>query len=501
MKKRLMLLIISLGLVLTIYGVSQTSRLKVSLIGGVASDHTYTILKQANDKSTKIDSTATTVSRLTGAGSYEIRVTQGNLNAFGVVKTRGFFQTTSISLNLRPERARQFVGDNPGVCMGLVGGILLSGDCSSDALTQPMNRHVPATADTPTYIEPYSAVTGYIEGSATTKLGQVTLFRGRLEDTPTHTAYLNLSPTQTTTAINGSVLTGLDANVDYLLAPYKDGFIAYDTAFANIYYYASLAATPVKITISGPADKTLLASTLSTSSTGDIAIAYVDAPSESTSAVKTRPTSEVIVYSGSLVNRYRVNEHFSGIGFCGVAKLCTLNSASGALEVRDIAKQFKQLFAIHRVTGITGQGSSFVAFQDKAILSFDADTAMGFSAYQYSGYGSCGFQNAETGYLLCLTDSNQKRLGLYLNLSAPNTDSIDKKIAQLKQKTSDLTAVSIVGKVIFITPTGELAYDTTTHSYLPDPTIQRLTAARILADLDAVGIDRNVYAVNITTPD
>ena len=500
MKKRLILLTIGLGLVLAVYRVSQTSQLKVSIIGGSASNYNYTILKQANDKSSKIDSTATTVSRLTGAGSYEIRVTQGNLNAFGVVKTRGFFQTTSISLNLHPERARQFVGDNPGVCMGLIGGVLLSGDCSSGALTQPMNRHVPATADTPTYIEPYSAVTGYIEGSATTKLGQVTLFRGQLRDTLTHTAYLNLSPTQTTTASNRVVLNALNTNVNYLLAPYKDGFIAYDTAFDNIYYYASLAATPVKITISGPADKTLLASALSTSSTGDIAIAYVNAPSENTSAVKTRPTSEVVVYNGSLVNHYHVNEHFSGIGFCGIAKLCTLNSASGVLEVRDIAKQLKQLFAIHLVTSIAGQGSSFVAFQDKAMLSFDADTAMGFSAYQYSGYGSCGFQNAENGYLLCLTDSSQKRLGLYLNLSAPNTDSIDKKIAQLKQKTSDVTAISIVGKVIFITPNGELVYDTATHSYLPDPTIQRRTTARIMGDLDAIGIDRTVYAVNITSP-
>ena len=501
MKNRLILLAFALGLGLAFYRLSQTSHLQITVTGGEGASYTYAILNQSNDKSSSVAKGSNSLSTLTSVGSYEIRITQNNLSSLAVVNTKGFFQTTSVNLKLQPQRARQFVGDNPGNCMGFIGGIMLSSDCSGDAATGYMNLHVPATPDTPTYIEPYTAVNGNIEGSATTKLGQVTLFKSASTYTPLHAAFLNLSLTQLPTPDNSATLADLDPSSNYSLVPYKDGFIAYDTAFSHLYYYSSIHAAAETITVATPSDNTLLASSLSTSSNGDFAIAYVEAPSDSADTAKTKPTTEVVFYHNGQVQHFRINEHLSGVSFCGATKLCTLNSANSALEVRDASNGFKQLFSIHHVTSISGQGPSFLASQDNGLFSLNADAATGSTVYSYGSYKPCDFQDTEGGHLLCVTDTSDKRLGLFLSQTAPDSNSIDKKIAALKTKTDDLTFVSIVGNNIFITPTGTDIYDAATKSYIPDPVIQAKTKARILGDIDSLGIDRKVFTVNITTPD
>ena len=133
-------------------------------------------------------------------------------------------------------------------------------------------------------------------------------------------------------------------------------------------------------------------------------------------------------------------------------------------------------------------------------MSFNPDLLKGFAEYSYGDSHFCGMQKIDTSkYVLC-SNAGSETAALLVDRNTANTDSIDKKIQQLK-KISFIDNVSIYGKYIFISPNlGPLVYDNSIKGYNYDPASKRSVSSKINEEIDKIGIDRKAYSI-INTAD
>jgi len=460
---------------------------------------TYNILNQSNGKSNEVKTTKSSISKSVKKSNYEILVTQGEKSAWTTVKSGGFFKKTRLSVELKPEKNRQFVGYNPSYCMNYIGQVLTSYTC--DDSFSNIKIHVPATANQATYTMNVSTnVQGNVRGIINTQLGPVALVRFFLADSDAsaYAAYVlgaGLLPAQTAT------LSGLNPDKVYDIQPYKNGFLAYSDDFSDVKYYASLTTSPESVSIEKPGNTNIKPYLLRTMGDSVVLASSDKAEFEARSDPKAigKVNSVIAVHKDGKTKQFSFNRQFVSAEACGNNKLCLLNTANNdkmQLFVYDIGDDTpKQLFVLNNITSIQNTDVGLLALSDTRILNLDVDNKTGFVEYSFGDRKFCGLQKDVGGYLLCQTNTKGVNAVLRIDQTSNNSDSIDKKVAGL-EKMSEVKNVSVYGQFLFISPDlGELVYDNSLGFFNYDPSVKQSVNDKISHQIDVLGVDRNTYHI------
>jgi hypothetical protein len=454
----------------------------------------YRLQKQGGNQPSNGNSSSNRITKLVNRGSYEVLVTQGDKSAFSIVKVRAFFTKTKISAQLEQEKALQFVGNNPSPCVFYT-DTLYSYDCNGSF--NEITRHVPATGDTPTYTDTVNTGQGGdIEGIINTINGRVALISYVEADDPqnAHVAYQlnNFTPASATP------LKDLSPDKAYLIKPYLQGFIAYADDYSEIYYYQSISSAPQQITVPKPQNKSLRPYALDVYG-NSILVAYSDIKAEDVSdevdSTLDKSTTTFVVWDGTVSKEQKVDYTSQQTKLCG-QNICALNQ--GTLHVLERGKA-KELFKLEGVEYIENSGNSFIVARKHEVINLDTAKKDGFIEVSLGDYKNCGITpDSENSYILCLINNKNKKVALRIDQSAPNRDSIDKKIEQL-QNQKYVSDISINGRYIFISPNaGDLSYQTQTNSYGYDPATLKKATDEINSEVSKLNIDPNTYSVNLT---
>jgi len=439
-KKILVGLLIFIALI-ALFWISGHSRLELVLPDQAG------LTAQLTDASnhTKNSQLRGTVSRIVGRGQYRLTVKNSNASYVEVINTAGFLRKTSVTAKLTVENDRTFVGDNPAACMYYMRQILLSSVCQ-DIYSQ-LTMHVPATSTVPTYVR---KVGGVIDGSVEAFLTQKSLLVLRASN---GTGHLRYTIGNNFSLNDGHLLTELSRDKTYTFQAYKDGWVAYDDAFSEVWKYDNSLSHATKVIINHPKNSSFRPVALGTS-TNSLMVAYGNGAGQTKPSgydtASTEPTTKktkTIIVDGS--SEYSFNMSVSSFTPCGNQKLCLLSGST--LSVYNLASgKPKLLFKMNDVQQIMGSQPLLVVTKD-GVQSLDADKQAGFTSYSFGEYNYCGIKPADGGYLLCVRNFKGRSSALYVNQSSSNTDSIDKKMLDLLKKDGVKDAI-IYGSSIFVSP-------------------------------------------------
>ncbi|MDB5186366.1 MAG: hypothetical protein JWL85_889 [Candidatus Saccharibacteria bacterium] len=453
----------------------------------------YSFLNQDKQKTTTASSSGP-IKKLLKKGDYEVTVTRGDHSYFSVVKVGGFFQKTTVSAKLSPEKARKFVGDNPYPCMYYSGKLLLSLGCGDNVGNAQL--HISASADQPAYtLSGLEGVEGTSEGYTKTTEGNLLLVRTpdpHEDESGPHVVYVlstDLKPLRQT------ALVGLNPDKTYTIQPYKEGFVVYNIdTFDQILYYKNTTSNPETINVSRPQDDSLRTHTLSVSKDA-IMLALTQGeidPHEENAIV----TGQLLVYREGQTKSFRTERTYQSLELCGNNLLCGYGNKQ--LDVYDIAgEQQKLLYTVKDVESIKIMGNTLLLVKSDKLVGFNPEKREGSIQYSYGDYKFSAITVDPDGYTLSLSTPKDKLVALRINPAADNTDSIDKKIAEL-QKADKVVDVSIYDKFIYITPdVGDAVYNEQTRIFGTDPSRTKAANNAINQTIDKIGIPRNSYNIQI----
>lgn len=493
-KRRWILLVIGIVLLGLLWMVSQYGFVSIEITSGATSlgPITYQLHNQANASISSFSTQATRVTRLVPKGAYELVISQNNTNSFVMVATEGFLQKTTVAARLQPQIGFQFVGYNPEGCMYYLAGTLHSYGCTG-ATTQTI--HVAASANAPTYnLSNSDGLFGAIQNVIDTSEGKLALFQPYGGTSGPYRIYV-LKPNQA--ASDGVALPDLNTSKNYLLAPYKDGFIAYSTDFTDIKYYATHTARPEAVAPSRPAAGNQKPLVLSTTQNAIVAVYSDKADFEERSdpSAVGKVTEEVIVSSAGATEHLTLHKQYKSVNLCDTDTLCAVDVVSKNMDVYDISGSPKLLYAVSGVKSATPFGKNLLLVRDDGIISFDAASRSGATMYRFNNYTYCGLQVEANDFLVCVTDPQQRNAVLRFETDTTNRDNIDQKIVQL-EKVTEVKTVSVYGKYIYISANlGDTAYNPVTNTYDYDPDVRRSVSATINQAIDRIGIDRHTYTI------
>lgn len=506
-RTRLILLAVLAIIILVLVWCFTHSFVEITVNNSVNGDLNYRLLDQSNLRTAETTSSSKTIKKLVRRGSHEVLVRQGETSYFAVVKSNGFLSTSRVSAELSVEKARSFIGNNPGSCMYIVAGVLLSQACGDSV--DRLQTHVPATASLPTFTKkaatPFS---GFVEGVANTSEGSIILIKSpdvdEDEGAP-HTAYL-LNAIGATT--NGVALADLEENKVYNLVNYKDGFIVYAPDSSRAYYYTSRAAAPSIISLNQPKTTGLKLNSLNTkdetivmaysndtrrelSNTSDpegeeIHSETVDAPSK----IK----SEVVLQNDGQAKHFVFETEPARIRYCAENKICTLDE--GVLGIYDVSSDKQKLeFRVTGVTSIENSPSGLLVVREEGVMRLDLDKHQGMIEYTLGDYRYCGIRPEGTTYIVCVANNDNLRSAILVNPNQNDTDNIDKKIQELA-KLGEIKELSIYGNFIYVSPElGDLKYIEASGGFGYDPALISSANTKINQEIERLGIDRNKYTV------
>lgn len=502
-----------LGLLLIIIALTSVGKTTITIetTGGSNQDYTYEILDQSNQEVDKIVTKDATLKKKVSSGSYEVTVTQNDRSFFAVINTEKDVNTT-LKAPLKTERLRSFVGINPGNCVDLLQGhVLISHGCGEN-LIQLQTLHIPGTASSPTYISRFQTPSlGKFESNTITKEGDLALFGlaapGRTEDEGSpdynHTIYTyQTGPGGTIQTKASAALTDLKQDRGYTIEQYKDGFIAFDSAFESIWYYPSMRAKPTQINLEGAKAKGVFKDGISVNNSGEIAAVYsprIESSEEGGYTEEAGTETEVVIYRDGRSIHRTYTDQYAQIKLCGQNRICMVNNTQKTMEIRDTASG-NIVFTLPEVSAFVGYDKGVIAVKEKSVVSLDTTTLQGFTEYTFGDNNFCGIKQADNGYVLCITNTRNKRQALYIDQTKEdNTGAIDAKINVLNGEPI-IHDLNIYGQYLFVTPVGNLVYDTASNSYLPDPSGTAKVNESVNAVLDKAGIDRKLFQITIYPP-
>jgi hypothetical protein len=464
--------------------------IQITTTGAAAGNIDYrlsTLGKTPKDSSFASEGSKT--SRIIGSGEYSLTLSQDNKNYFSVIKAGHWLSHTKVAASLKPEKQRVYVGDKPLNCMFFT-NVLYSLDCGNPFSS--IVRHVPADSTLPTYIETpkVQGIEGVVEGMTKTNEGNLILVHpGDVEGPGGHIIYqvdASLNPTK---KVN---LKGLDSNIDYSIANFRQGFLIYSTDLSQVFYYGTVSSTPQKMPVTRPSDKSLKPISLMVNQE-HISTAYSQTPSDLSGNQSVK--NEVIDFNSGVSKKLDFRgPPLTKAVWCAADRVCVL---SGKLMLIYSMASGQQVFSLGSMQDIAMIGDKLLLADDKKILQLDAHNLSGVVDYSYGGYSFCGLQGVDTSrYMLCLQSDN-KKVAIMINRDADDKDSLDKKIQQLS-KLQEVSTVSVYGHFIHISPDlGALVYNPAQSGYTPDPAKQKMSQAKINAEIDKLGIDKSVYIINI----
>lgn len=474
---------------------------------------TYEFINQKTGDATVVEAKSGSLKKMVARGDYEVVARQGETSYYALTRTGLFLSTTTVEGQLQPEKARSFVGNNPGSCMNYARQLLLSYNC--DAGAGSLKIHMPATSATPTTAQPVPGAPGDVPIGGTIEVnGKTMILMNQIsgqEGSKGSSVLYELA--QDLTLANPVALAGIavDEEKSYTIQPYKNGFILYDDKMESILYYDSLAAQPEEIKIEAPEDEELEAFEVTTQ--GDrLAVIYSqtsgnESPDEdqeravnSEETVTTKGKTIFQVYQAGKVKSFTFKGGYTSARLCGEKYICLINGP--VLTVHDISggKQ-KQLFRVNDAADTLDDGGTLVVFREKDVVGLDMESRTGQIQYSFGSYIPCETTGVEEGgYIVCVTDPKNTRSSLYVDTRQPNTGSIDKKVLSLLEAPF-ISAVSAYKSYVYIVPElGSSIYSPETNTYGPDPEVKQKASADINKIVGDLGIDRSTYNIINTQP-
>lgn len=488
MKSRLVYFGISFILLFLAYKLYGSSYIEISVSGQTGTDHTYTLINQASHKKTMVNNAPGHLKMRVPKASYDVLVQNSSASYFSVIKTGAFLKTTRVDAKLQPEKKRLFVGNNPLPCMNYLKNYLISYDCGD--YFNSINIHVPATATIPTYVLKNTNLAGrFFDGIVRTPTGTVALIRnfvGEGTDEGSGKNYYSVYRLDNQLKIlNSRSLTNLNPAKLYSMRAYGNGFILYDSAFEDISAYSSWKSKPATVSSDGPKEKDVQPASLAVTGS-DILKLY--------SSRGKKLVSEIVALRNGRQEHFILPGQYLDARFCGQQKLCALGDKR--LDVYDTASQKPKFqYQVSGARAVEDSTKSLLVVTEAGVLNLNVDNRSGWLDYSLGDYTFNSWQTAEDGYLLNLTNNKSGQVALYVDQRRANADSIDKKIAEL-QKISDVSAVSVYGKYIYVTPdAGQLVYNKKIKGLAYDQQAINQANRAIAQAIVKLGINTKTYKV------
>lgn len=456
-------------------------------------EYTYRITNESGEESI-VTSDKPSYRKLVTRGTYSVDVSQGDKNYFAFVSANGFLLNKNVNATLAAEKSRQFVGDNPDICMSYSSTILFSYSCGGTIKT--LKAHMPAINSQATFARMIRASGDQLEGMVRVNDKTVALIKTVGGDSSSSPRLITVVNENGSNANDGSFHNELSSSSPYEVKKFRNGFVVLANNSTDLYYYQDTKQQGEKISLTPPKDTKLsryawgtspdsIAVALTNRSKSDVA----DPHKETTSG-----TSTVLLYQDGKSREVKIKGYFTDILPCGTKKLCVINGKQ--LQIYDVSGKPKLLYTLPSVQAISSTDTTLLVATENSILALDVDKKTGAVDYSFGNYTFCGMSADSDGYQLCLINEQQRKVALRVNQTADNTDNIDKKIAEL-QKSKAVSLVSIYKNTIVVVPNyGPKVYNPANRIYESDPATVTRMNNEFAKDLRASGIDTSKYQIS-----
>lgn len=476
------------------------SYIQVNLSSAAPGEITYELVDQKTNKSTLIKSSSTSIKKLVKKSSYEVLVKQNESNFLSVVTTKPFLKTSEVRSELKKEKVREFIGDNPNPCMFYDKNLLFTYSCGSTFGS--LELHLPATPEMPTTSKNPSPFKEASLGGIVNYKNQKLALLGNLpsgdgDDIP-YRLYVIDDNLELGPAFS---LPNLTAEKSYSIKEYREGFIIYDSTVEDILFYNGPSSEPQKIDL-GPAKDSDLSSKRLFTDGNRILVSFSSADKTLDYEEEHTPSSpgktEIKIYDNGNIQSLSFDENFSGIELCGDKYLCLVKDRQ--LFVYDISNSDapNEIMKLNNVHSIISKNNRLIVARYDGVFEVDILGQKGFMQYSFGAYTPCGMQNVyDGGYVVCVISPKNTKAALYIDPSKENVDNIDKKVLSFLEKPY-ISNVSVYKKFFYLSPDlGEFIYDSRTDNFTYDPEIINKTSQ----DIDSLIKSTSLNVLNYTVID
>jgi hypothetical protein len=102
--------------------------------------------------------------------------------------------------------------------------------------------------------------------------------------------------------------------------------------------------------------------------------------------------------------------------------------------------------------------------------------------------------------LLCVFDKKNRYFALRIDTTKENTDSIDKKVSQMRAN-RDVLGISVYKNFMYVSAYfGEDIYSEEYRAFIPNPENHKLVSASVYNAMERLGIDLNRYIISGLEP-
>ncbi len=506
--------IVILGMsVIFVYFLSSYGRVTINLDTNALT--TYQLESSAVSSSKKFSNTnSKSITKLLKRGSYIFLAKSSGKSNFSAFEVSGFFKNTRVTAEFSSEKNREYVGYNPEGCAVYANAVLYSYACVP---VTTITTHVPATNDTPTYNQNVGTTAGQIMGSIHTKEGVFLFGKQPTSEAGENYSYVayNISGGFDLDAAPKTDLVDLEKGRAYSFVAYQDGFMAYESNGASLYYYQKIDKKPVKIDspslnnaslrvvgASSVGQSFMIAYSNSSSQNDQIEInGYSDsgdkAAARQNKNIGVRPSTRIVIFRNGATYEYSFGSYFNSFALCGTNKLCLLdNTPNKNLVVYDIAgKTAKKIYMVTRTTDMKSIGSGLLLVRDGGVFSYDADSRSGFIELGFNLSRYCGLYDEGANYIVCLSDSRSNSGMLLIDRQKDVTGKIDLVVDEILGM-PQVKNISVYKNKVFINlNTGEEIYDENLRSFVFDPVKQKQSLGVVNKRIVELGVDTKSYDI------
>lgn len=430
------------------YWIITRAYIQVNISGQTSDQFKYSFLNQSNDSLSIIDSNSNKYSQLVSSGNYEVNAFQTSLgsekSSFNYLKTGNLFSTSQVDAGLVSENARVFIGNNPSGCNNYLFNQLISYICGG--LLANAQVYIDATPTQPAYslTTKGAGPAGYDEGIFNTPEGNFVLSRSPAESEYGSRQILTKLGTGFK-SLGGIEMPDLDPTQTYFSKAWQEGFLVSTLNFSTIYYFPSSKSRASKVYGTSPGSQELNPVSL------DI---YNDQILTSYSIItedNSRNFTEVYIISNSSTQKFKLNKSYSKVNFCASSKyICALSGDK--LDIYKVnGTELLYKHSINKVISILNNHNSFLVVNNIGVLNLEIEQQKGYYSYTLSEYQFQKIEPSSNGYILTLTNNNNRSFALLVDQTLENKGSIDKVVLKL-QSDSNISNVAAYKNIVFLTP-------------------------------------------------
>jgi hypothetical protein len=500
-KQKTILIVVFVVVLVGIQWVFTHSFISVVVQGNPAGS--YLLVNQFSGAETTGTFESGSFNKFVRRGSYEVLVKTSLGSSYQVTSTKSFLRTTNLTSKVSPENERTFIGDEPQSCVYYINERLLSYPC--DGSVSELSIHTEATPTLPTLIKNgTSPLPSKISGTYITKAATFVLLKAPAITEDVGPPYGLYQLENNGLLTSRREFTNLNANKDYRLEQFRKGFLIYSTDASDLefWYYSSLSAKPIAITVDSQNDQTLKPYLIKILNQSSINILYSNNTENETAPVSDPSNKNIQTVLMTNENGKTQKTEFkaiipSDITFCGKDLICLLSDNRISVYKNFVGEPSRKTHVFTDVRRMNMIEDKLIIVKSGHVLSVDANTTKGHIQYDLVGYDGCGvsFLEGDNRYVICVSALNKDKSALLINPAKENKDDIDKKVIGLLQL-DEVDDLSIYGKYIFISPrAGEFRFNPKTRSFEPDPTKLRLANSVIKDKIDTLKIDRKKYRI------